>query len=68
MKVSELHECLERMKKIYPFKDEDTSINLERNPVKCELAVSINTYDEDNDVEINMMATARYWKLDGSNS
>jgi len=68
MKVSELHECLERMKKVYPFKDEATSIDLEHNPVKSDLTVSINTYDEDNDVEINMTATARYWKLDGSNS
>ena len=67
MNVSELQECLERMRTIYPFQDDKTKIRLEKNPSKCDVSVCISTYDEESDVTIDMDATPRSWRLDGEN-
>ena len=51
MKISEIKECVERMKNIYSFNDEDTDLRLDRN-ARCntDCMVIINTWDKENDV------------------
>ena len=67
MTIAELHGVLDRMRKIYAFDDEKTNIRLERNPIKAELSVYIDTYDEDEDISVELNGTSRYWKVDGTN-
>ena len=58
MKISEIKECVERMKNIYSFNDEDTDLRLDRNAnCNTDCMVIINTWDRENDVHITLETT-----------
>ena len=60
MRISEVNECLKRMKEIYPYKDSDTYIRITHSPQTCaDRIVEIETYDEEKGVNVNLSAEPR---------
>ena len=60
MKISDIKECIARMRNIYSFNDEDTDLRLDRNArCKTDCMVIINTRDKENDVYITLETTRR---------
>ena len=60
MKISDIHECLERMSNIYQFEENETDLRLERS-ARCneDYTVTINTWDKENDVFITLETSRR---------
>ena len=63
MKISDIHECLERMAEIYQFEENETDLKLARDPRCCpectENRVIINTWDREHDVYITLETSTR---------
>jgi hypothetical protein len=60
MKISEINECLKRIREIYPYKDDATNMRISRNPQSnIDKLVEIETYDEEKGVMVNLSAEPR---------
>lgn len=57
MTISEMEECIERMRMIYPFRNDRTTIHLPKDLKTCEeKTVDIEVLDEDSGVYIHLAA------------
>lgn len=55
--ITELNKTIEIMRKAYPFKDEDTQIDIERDRCSHVEKLSLLTIDKDTDTEVSLQRT-----------
>lgn len=55
--ISDLNKTIEIMRKIYPFKDEDTQIWIARDPRCNDEKLNLLTIDKDTDTEVLLTRT-----------
>ena len=60
MKLSEMYECLDRLQKIYEYKDAETDVQLEHDIRSGrQNRVTIQTYDEETSVDIRLSTVVK---------
>lgn len=57
MNLFDFNKCIERMREIYPFTDENTEVSLVRDLPSNRSAVAIETIDDETKVLINLQLT-----------
>ena len=58
MKISEIKECIDRMKTLYIFEDEDTELQITKDIRSCkENTVEIYTHDDSLNIDVHLSTT-----------